>query len=106
MSIISYTSNTPYMYNPITNQVILIDNHSTILNINSKQGNLLHHLRKQKWDLYNKKYQKIKLLLKQNKENKELDTYTIYNICFIKSIYKVPNLNKWNYLRNEIKKHL
>jgi hypothetical protein len=93
------------MYNPVTYQIILVNNHSIILNINSKKGKLLHHLRTQEWIFYNKKYKQIKLL-KKNNNNIKLDKNILYKIFYIKSISKIPNLNKWNYLRNVIRKHL
>ena len=103
MQVISFNTKPRFMYNISTNKGILRKNNNiTLLDKRSKDGELLYYLRNTSYNGLLKYYKIQKFSNKKiviNKKNKKI-------ISKMRSIIKLPNLNKWNELRYQIFKHL
>jgi hypothetical protein len=103
MQVISFNTKPRFMYNISINKSILLKNNNiTLLDKRSKDGELLYYLRNTSYNGLLKYYKIQKFSNKKiviNKKNKKI-------ISKMRSIIKLPNLNRWNELRYQIFKHL
>ena len=92
----------PSLFINIDNTFILYtstDNY-IMLNSKSKDGRLIYMLR---YNYYHYIMKKSSLLLKINIKFNRLPKC---NRAHILTMFKIPNLNRWNRLRSQIRKHL
>ena len=105
MKIMSFNTTPKFIY--FNNKIILDSNNDiSTLNLNNKDGKLLYHLRYSSFIGY---YKYNKLYYNHYIKNKNVRLLFNDKKIIISKIFataKVPNLNRWNSIKYQIRKHL